>query len=98
MTWVSMDVAANSSTWTAVAAPFDCDMVVIRNTGGAALRYSPDEGATEDVVEPGGQFAVAVHRFANWWMPGGPRFAKGGPAAYVKMASGTALIKVTFLR
>ena len=98
MSWMSMDVVVNSASWTPVEAPFDCDMLVIRNTGTAPLRYSPDEGNTEDVLEPGAQFAVPVHRHANWWISAGPRFSAGTPAAHLKMASGTAAIKVTFLR
>ncbi|MBI3679058.1 MAG: hypothetical protein HY235_01410 [Acidobacteria bacterium] len=98
MSWISVDVVVNSTSWTPVASPFDCDMLVIRNTGGAALRYSPDDGATEDVLDVGAQFSIPVHRLTNWWMSGQPRFAAGGPAVYLKTASGTATIKVTFLR
>ena len=98
MNWISQDVPVNSSTWTPVAAPFDCDVLTIRNTGGAVLRYSPDAGATKDQLEPGAQFSVALHRHTQFWINGGPRFKEGQTAVYLKMASSTSTVKVTFLR
>ncbi|MBM3813450.1 MAG: hypothetical protein FJW20_17650 [Acidimicrobiia bacterium] len=98
MNWISQDVTVNSSTWTPVAAPFDCDVLTVRNTAGASLRYSPGQGATEDQLEPGAQFSIAMHRHTQRWIHGGPRFKEGEPAVYLKLAAGTAAIKVTFLR
>jgi hypothetical protein len=95
MSWTTVDVTVNSSTWTPVTAPFDCDIFVIRNTGGSPLRYSPDNGIAEDLLEAGAQFSIAIHRFNNYW---GPRFSGGAPVVYLKMTSGTANIKLTFLR
>ncbi len=98
MSWITQDIAVNSSSWTAVAAPYDCDLFTIRNTAAAVLRYSPDEGATEDSIDVGAQFSITVSRHANWWMSGAARFQAGQPVVYLKTASGTALVKVTFLR
>jgi|GEM_PF-5465428 len=95
MSWTTVDAAVNSSSWTAVTAPFDCDIFVIRNTGGSSLRYSPDNGNTDDLLEAGAQFSIPVQRLNNYW---GPRFSGGAPVVYLKMTSGRAIIKLNFLR
>jgi hypothetical protein len=98
MSWSTLEVVVNSSAWTPVNAPFDCDVLSIRNTAASPVRYSPDEGQSEDLLEAGAQFSILVERNTKWWLSGGPRFAAGRPAVYLKSLSGTFATKVTFVR
>jgi hypothetical protein len=86
-------VTLDPVTWTAVAAPFDCSNISIRNPSVSAsvlIRTDQNDPHTEDTIGPMAQQAIAVpfHRY---------RFLAGSTAFYLRTAAGTGPVSVMFL-
>lgn len=82
----------NTSDWTAIAVPFDCSSIALKNAGASAVRMRTTSAdvLTEDTLAAGAEqaFAVPFHRY---------RFLAGSQPVWVQAVSGTGPVVVKFL-
>jgi hypothetical protein len=92
-------VNLNSTQWTAIAPPFDCNYISIKNadsTVDVVIRTDASDSNTEDVIASG-----AIETVSSSFNPDSlfTRFKEGSVVCYVKAASGSSLdIILTFVR
>lgn len=82
----------DASGWTAVAVPFDCSSIAIRNTCSNAVRMrtNADDALTQDILASGAEqaFAVPFHRY---------RFLTGSHPVWLQAVAGSGPVIVKFL-
>ena len=89
-----------STTWTDVIAPFNCDYVAFRNTGGQDILFRTDstDASTEEVLVPNAQDGVTSLYAANR-TGSNPRFMTGAVVISAKSSDANpAELRVTWVK
>ena len=100
--YVKKQVAVDTVSWTAVAAPVDCMSFSIKNSVAADLkmRTDADDAATQDTIPAGALETILAPQHGQRIADEGKatRFLAGDTVAYLQAASGTGPALVTFVR
>jgi len=100
--YVKKQIAIDSVSWTAIAAPIDCMGVGIKNSVSTDMKIRTDaaDPNTQDTIPAGNQDGIMVSRAGDARInaESGTRFRAGDTIAFLQAASGTGPALVTFVR
>jgi hypothetical protein len=99
--YVKKRFAIDSTSWTPIIAPVDCDMFWMKNIGAGTVTYlrtDPLDVMTEDHLETGYQESCTQVHVAKGPSESAWRFPAGGVILYAQADTGTGPLVVTFVQ